>query len=696
MGSLLLVRGNDRLFLRAFPGMITQAPTFDLGFTGMHLRAQENVPVAGCFVMTNPTRHEFRRTILLALVVSGPYIATLAAAARGADPSPTGGLREALPLRPRDTPKPDYGAAVPAEIVGRVALGAETSAAGVEGVSVTDGYSVVKTDATGNYTLKPDASAVFVYITRPYGYDVKAEWYRPLAEKVDFVLQPAVDEEDTYTFVHMTDAHVSTNPTSMAGLSDFVRELNALTPSPRFVVNSGDLINLNKALGGSPAEAHRQIRNYVGIMNHLTMPYYNVAGDHTDSSYRLDEFPRGDHRCGKPLYWEYLGPHFFSFEYGRIHFVSVDNGYHLGRRKIKGADYPTLQVQPMHTAWMRQDMANRTQGTFVVTTSEGDLCEGCPGFAEMAARYDVRLQLIGDNHVVSEKLISRKPKFVPFRTAGAVAGCWWNAKCNRLCPDLNPQGYLIYRVRAEEMSCFYKGIGQRVAIVSHRVGAPWKGQVPVRAHLVQPENNDKLEYTLDGERWTAMTESGRPFYRAVYQASVDSTTVPDGLAELKVRSSQTGETRSRPVVVVNGSSRAAGGANAVLTFTTAARLQKTPIAPAGKVDVHFNDMVVGTLAAGALQDYAFTIPSAALREVNTLRFRFAQPDDGMNVSSPVLTVAGRPFRDPRDEAVRKVRIAHWGTEATDWGGFVVGDGDLIATPFLRKQNTFCFIVSAAE
>ena len=124
--------------------------------------------------------------------------------------------------------------------------------------------------------------------------------------------------------MHVTDTHVSSNPRSQQGLSRFVREVNALSPKPRFVVNSGDLLNLHKALISKPESGHRDFRTYVGIMNHLTMPHYNVAGDHTDSSYRIKQFPRGDHRCGKPLYWEYLGPHFFSFEYGKIHFSSID------------------------------------------------------------------------------------------------------------------------------------------------------------------------------------------------------------------------------------------------------------------------------------------------------------------------------------------------------------------------------------
>ena len=273
---------------------------------------------------------------------------------------------EVLKLLLRETPKPRYGVPVPKRISGRVERKSDGGVTGAAGVSVTDGYSVVKTDRQGRFSIVPDPSAVFLYLTRPSGHDVVGDWYKPLSAEVDFAVQPAESDENDFTFIHVTDTHVSRNRRSLVGLSRFVREANDLSPAPRFVVNSGDLLDLNKALLSKPASGHADFRNYVGIMNHLKMPHYNVAGDHTDSSYRLEQFPRGDHRCGKALYWEYLGPHFFSFEYGKIHFVSVDFGYHLGRRKVlvdgKNLNYPTNEVQPIHVKWLAQDMAGRSRG----------------------------------------------------------------------------------------------------------------------------------------------------------------------------------------------------------------------------------------------------------------------------------------------------------------------------------------------
>lgn len=639
-----------------------------------------------------------RLSLRLRFVVSGFLIALLLNTAMSESvekPKPAGKQTKTLPLLIKKTPKPDYGAPIPKLITGRVTLHSSATPTGVKGVSVTDGYSVVKTDAKGIYKITPYKDAVFINITRPSGLDIQGNWYKPLAAKVDFELKQAADDENEYLFVHVTDTHVSKSPRSIAGLSQFVQEVNTLTPKPRFIVNSGDLLNLSKSLSSSPASGHTSFRNYVGIMNHLTMPYYNVAGDHTDSSYRLKEFPRGDHRCAKPLYWEFLGPHFFSFEYGKIHFMSVDYGYHLGQVQnlVKGRklEYPTLQVQPVHTKWMKQDMAQRSQGTFVVTTSEADLEKHCPGFLEMAQQNDVRLQLVGDDHVVANKT---RP--VPYRTGGALAGCWWNPKAQQLCPDLSPQGYLIYHVKGEQMDYFYKGLGQRIAIVSHRMGAAWTGPIKLEAHLVQPQPNETLEFSLNGTDWKPMHQTGQPFYRTLFAANIDSTSLPEGELDFKVRSTATSEVRSRKFVIANGTSPTTFQDDALLTFSVgkANANAKNRKAPTGKVEVLFNGQVVGQLSPKSLKDYSFPIKASNLGIANTLSFRFAETGDAMSLSSPILKFQGKVLRDPRDKALRKVRTGHWGDASANWGSFLAGNPErLDETPFQRHQSRFCFVLN---
>ena len=107
-----------------------------------------------------------------------------------------------------------------------------------------------------------------------------------------------------------------------------------------------------------------------------------------------------------------------------------------------------------------------------------------------------------------------------------------------------------------------------------------------------------------------------------------------------------------------------------------------------------NGTVVGALEQGEQKAYAFPVAWKRLRRANLLSFRFAQLDDGITLTSPSLTRQDLTYRDPRDEAIRQIKAAHWGEAAVDWGGYIVGNAQPPdETPFDRRQNIFCFILN---
>ncbi len=584
-----------------------------------------------------------------------------------------------LSLIQKNTPKPHYGETVPKRVSGRVT----SDGAGVAAVSVSDGYSVVKTNKNGRYSLEPDPRSVFIFVSKPTAYEAVGDWYKAVGSNVDFQLKPS--DESEYYFIHVTDTHISDTKNSQQGLSQFVTEVNSMSPDIRFVLNSGDLVNLSKSLDHSPSVGHSWMGAYAGIMNHLKMPYYNVAGDHSDSSFRMDEFPRGDTRCGKPLFWEYLGPNLFSFEYGKIHFVSVDYANHLGKRQLNGKEYPTLELQNDQIKWMTEDMSNRSKNTFVITTSEWDLSHHCKNFEKIAATHDVRLQLVGDSHT-----ISFNGKTVPYRIGGALAGCWWNNETD-LCPDLSQRGYFIYHVQGEKIEQFYKGLGRRVEILSHRTGDPWIGETKIQAHLVQAKPGEELEYSLDGTDWKLMQTTGEPFYRRSFETVIDSKTLADGFAHLQVRSTLTKETAHLKCVSTNHQQTNKITSSGILKFSVG-KWRNARKTPGGKVEVLFNHQIIGELEANKTGDYSFPVETTLLQKSNILNFRFTSNDDQMGISQLTLKYENHIYHDTFDEAVRTVKSKHWGAASSDWGAYIVGDGHLSENTFTLKRNRFTFVL----
>jgi len=195
-----------------------------------------------------------------------------------------------------------------------------------------------------------------------------------------------------------------------------------------------------------------------------------------------------------------------------------------------------------------------------------------------------------------------------------------------------------------------------------------------------------------------MREIDRPFYRAHYSATIDTYSLPDGIVKVTVRSTADNELRSREFVVANGDDSSQFDTDATLTFNVSpATSWTTPRAPAAEVDVLLNGKSVGELAPEMRKKYSFVVPAALLRDVNVLSFRFGQAADGFSLGSPQLKFQGRVFRDPRDAAIRHVRLAHWGNGAEDWGGFIAGDAEPPdESPFHRRQNVFCFLLPPDE
>jgi hypothetical protein len=228
--------------------------------------------------------------------------------------------------------------------------------AGVRDVAVTDQMSVTVTDSSGRFTI--DAAGYgLVSITQPNGYAVRGPfWRRAVAgPELSFPLLP-LGAITQFTFVHASDTHIS--PES----APRTRRLKALVDSlrPAFVLISGDLVR--DALRTPESEARGYYDLLVRELESFTVPVYTVPGNH-------EIFGIERHRSlvstqhplyGKRFYRSVLGPNYYSFEYGGVHFMGLDT-----------VDYDDLwyfgRVDSLQLGWMARDVARVPAGTPVVT-----------------------------------------------------------------------------------------------------------------------------------------------------------------------------------------------------------------------------------------------------------------------------------------------------------------------------------------
>lgn len=227
---------------------------------------------------------------------------------------------------------------------------------GLPGVAVSDQATVLATDSAGRFTI--DAAGYgLVFVTQPNGYAVRGPFWRR-ADASGEVLFPVVPlgAVPTFTFVHASDTHISLESVPR------IRRLKALVDSlrPAFVLISGDLVK--DALRTPEAEARGYYDLLVRELESFPVPVFTVPGNH-------EIFGIERHRSlvspqhplyGKRFYRSVLGPNYYSFDYGGVHFLGLDT-----------VDYDDLwyygHVDSLQLAWMKADVARLAAGTPVVT-----------------------------------------------------------------------------------------------------------------------------------------------------------------------------------------------------------------------------------------------------------------------------------------------------------------------------------------
>ncbi len=216
---------------------------------------------------------------------------------------------------------------------------------GIAGVPVSNQDTVVVTDASGAFHLRSRGTGV-VFVSTPNSYRaVGAFWRSADGGSLSFGLTRAARSE-TFTFVHASDTHVS------AASLPRTQRLRALVDSlhPDLVLITGDLVR--DALRVSESEATGYYGMFMKERNAFKNPVFTVPGNHEnfgierDTSHVSITHPL----YGRAMYHHFLGPDYYSFTRGGVHFVGlntvdIDDTHYYGH------------VDSLQLAWLTRDLA---------------------------------------------------------------------------------------------------------------------------------------------------------------------------------------------------------------------------------------------------------------------------------------------------------------------------------------------------
>ncbi|WP_295939556.1 calcineurin-like phosphoesterase family protein [uncultured Alistipes sp.] len=357
---------------------------------------------------------------------------------------------------------------------------------GVPGVRVSDGLQTVVTNENGYYWLPSLKTLGYVFITIPSGYhpavfdnDMMGFWARlgagaETCETHNFELVEV--DNDNHVMLVGADLHLANKQKDVENFKKgFLAETAAFalsSPIPVYCLMAGDMTwdrywYDNKF---KPAD-YRDLL----VKSDYPIPVFNVMGNHDNDPYVTGDAP------GQLPFCQTLGPSYYSFNLGKVHYVVLDDidWINTGGKQgtVGNRDYNRL-VSLAQMEWLAEDLAAvEDKAAPLVICLHVQLYENYnksfSNVAKMSSPTGGTQALInavqgfsdvhfvsGHTHHNATMVISES--VIEHNTAAVCETWWWSQYFSgrAICVDGTPAGYGVYTVNSTDMVWSYKSIGE--------------------------------------------------------------------------------------------------------------------------------------------------------------------------------------------------------------------------------------------
>lgn len=352
----------------------------------------------------------------------------------------------------------------------------------VANVVVSDGTEVTVTDDKGIYELKSAKKWGYVFISVPSGYEVAAEgvfpqFYQTLKGAADVVEQKdfkltKVDGQDRYKLFLLGDMHLANRTNDAAQFTQFTTDLNAYmaqhSGQKMYALTLGDMTwdlywyKNNYALPQYRETINRQVKN---------LQIYHTMGNHDNDFMTTSDYDAA------VKYVDCIGPTFYSFNIGQVHYVVMDN---IDCSAYDGTDSRNYvkKLSNEQLKWLAKDLAYVDKSTPLIVAMHAQIYKPTStGFAFdhdsantealLAALdgYEVHF-VTGHTHKVynitpDDNVV--KGRDIHEHNSGAICASWWWS--GNLTPDVHvsidgaPGGYAIWDIDGTDFAWLYKSTG---------------------------------------------------------------------------------------------------------------------------------------------------------------------------------------------------------------------------------------------
>jgi hypothetical protein len=319
---------------------------------------------------------------------------------------------------------------------------------GLKDVIVSDGYSVVATNASGKYEMELHPNAVAIFISTPAGYAFAHEknlsrHYRlvkdvNLRKPINFVLEPLATDDTDHRFIIWADPQVKNEKDVNRMMAESVPDVQ------KFVQAANGALLHGITVGDIVWDNHDLFASYNSAVEKMGIPFFQCIGNH-DMDYN-----KGGDEVSDDTFQQFYGPTWYSFNRGKVHYVVLDDVRYLGKdREYDG------YISAEQLSWLQKDLEFVPKEHLVIVCLHIPVHNEVKNNADLYAVLKDRKVHIMSGHTHYHRNVIKDNIFE--HNHGTVCGAWWTGP---ICGDGTPSGYGVYTVKGTELSWHYQSTGK--------------------------------------------------------------------------------------------------------------------------------------------------------------------------------------------------------------------------------------------
>ena len=361
---------------------------------------------------------------------------------------------------------------------------------GLANVRVSNGASVVLTDATGRYRLAADEQTI-IFITKPSNYAIPVNQHMlpqfyyihqpngspagmrykgieptgPLPAEINF---PLIERPEKKKFEALLFA--DTQPQTTREL-DYIRDdvvAELVGSDAAFGMTMGDIMFDDLSM----------LPRYNAIISKIGFPWYNVPGNHEIN------FESPNDRYSLETFKKFYGPPYFAFEYADALFVVLDNIDYKGGGEadpgdVRGNGGYEARISRSQLQWLAEELKHVEQERLVFIATHAPLGSENGSYATDNREKLFRLlagrpnlySVAGHTHTTDHVYFDKDDGFAGpgkfhHHVLATVSGAWWSGPFDERGiavsdqRDGTPNGYHILEVDSTDVAVRFKGAGK--------------------------------------------------------------------------------------------------------------------------------------------------------------------------------------------------------------------------------------------